>query len=350
MPLPVADGNLASSTDPSGLTTFSWDARNRLAGLTGPNGTAAFTYDPLGRRGAKTVNGQLTQFIYDGLDIAQQLDSLGTTGYLRSLNIDEAVSFTNRNGTYFSIYDPLGSTLAVTDSSAASVVQYTYAPFGTTSSTDPAFPNPFQYTGRESDGTGLYYYRARYYQPTLHRFVSEDPIGFWGGDSNLYTYVRNSPTTLIDPGGLLAFFWHGGISALAAYNSCQSITDSLVFGLNTMLVDRGTQGTSAADANIHAMLGTTDINGAAVLQTPAEAARRIELIIATGPDYLAAHTVQDKAAADHYLQPWFGFRWDWATAVHLWHDTVPSLRELQNAYQGTRAVLARRKASCTTAP
>jgi RHS repeat-associated protein len=201
------NGNLASSTDPSGVTAFVWDARNRLAGLSGSSGTASFTYDPLDRRGAKTINGQLSQFIYDGLDIVQQLDSLGATSYLRSLNIDEALSFTNRNGTYFSIYDPLGSTLGVTDSSAASVVQYTYAPFGATSSTDPAFPNPFQFSGRENDGLGMYYYRSRYYLPRAGRFVAEDPLGLAGGSYNLYLYARLNPLRFIDPTGLKTWIY-----------------------------------------------------------------------------------------------------------------------------------------------
>lgn len=59
-----------------------------------------------------------------------------------------------------------------------------------------------QYTGRENDGTGLYFYRARYYSPTLHRFVSEDPIGFLGEGSNVYAYVRNQPLIYRDPTGL----------------------------------------------------------------------------------------------------------------------------------------------------
>ena len=67
---------------------------------------------------------------------------------------------------------------------------------GTTSS------NSAQYTGRDSDGTGLYYYRARYYSPALQRFISEDPLVLGGGDVNLYAYVRNNPLGFSDPFGL----------------------------------------------------------------------------------------------------------------------------------------------------
>ncbi len=63
----------------------------------------------------------------------------------------------------------------------------------------------FGYTGREFDQeTGLYYYRSRYYDATVGRFVSEDSIGFAGGDSNLYRYVGNSSTNAIDPTGNLS--------------------------------------------------------------------------------------------------------------------------------------------------
>jgi RHS repeat-associated protein len=72
--------------------------------------------------------------------------------------------------------DGLGSTLALTDSAGLVQNEYTYEPFGKTTTTGVASTNAFKYTGREDDGTGLYYYRARYYHPALQRFVSEDPI------------------------------------------------------------------------------------------------------------------------------------------------------------------------------
>jgi RHS repeat-associated protein len=67
--------------------------------------------------------------------------------------------------------------------------------------TSGASTNSVQYTGRENDGTGLHYYRARYYHPRLQRFISEDPIGFGGGEWNLYVYVGNNPIRFNDPAG-----------------------------------------------------------------------------------------------------------------------------------------------------
>src|SRR3990170_2713622 len=74
-------------------------------------------------------------------------------------------------------------------------------PFGTTTATTAGVPNPFQFTGRENDGlAGLYYYRARYYDPALSRFIAEDPLRLVGG--NLYGYVENSPLRFRDAFGL----------------------------------------------------------------------------------------------------------------------------------------------------
>ncbi len=62
--------------------------------------------------------------------------------------------------------------------------------------------NPYAYTGRVFDTAELYYYRARYYDPTIERFISEDPIGFASGDFNWYRYVGNDPVDFLDPSGL----------------------------------------------------------------------------------------------------------------------------------------------------
>jgi RHS repeat-associated protein len=78
---------------------------------------------------------------------------------------------------------------------------YTYDPYGSTSVTGTSNGNEFQYTGRESEGNGLYFYRARYYSPLLGRFISQDPLGFAGGDGNLYAYVFGDPINFFDPSG-----------------------------------------------------------------------------------------------------------------------------------------------------
>ena len=95
------------------------------------------------------------------------------------------------------------------------MTELAYAPFGETSVSDLPSSSPVQFIGRENDGTGLYYYRARYYDPVRSRFVSEDPIGFAGG-INGYRYVRNAPLRFRDPSGLLTVIGGLGGSAIAS--------------------------------------------------------------------------------------------------------------------------------------
>jgi RHS repeat-associated protein len=156
----------------------------------------------LGRRVSKTINGEKTEYLFDGNDIVAEIQGgVMTTTYLRGLNIDEPFVRQSSAGNEYYLTDALGSTIALTDGAGNVTTTYSYDPFGNTTVTGTS-TNVFQYTGRENDGTGLYYYRARYYSPSMQRFISEDPIQFYGGDINLYSYVRNSPLSWNDPSGL----------------------------------------------------------------------------------------------------------------------------------------------------
>jgi RHS repeat-associated protein len=205
-----ANGNRLTQTDATGTTTSTWDARNRLVALSGPTVTATFTYDALGRRTTKTINGQSTSVLYDGLDTVRESGPEGDASYLRTLGIDEALSRTDATGTLAYLPDVLGSTLALADSGGGLSTTYTYAPFGETAVSGLPSSSPFQFTGRENDGTGLYYYRARYYDPGRGRFANEDPIGLVGG-VNPYVYVNGNPLRFTDPTGLLTFVAGAGV-------------------------------------------------------------------------------------------------------------------------------------------
>lgn len=122
---------------------------------------------------------------------------------LTGLGIDEFFTRTDGNGTKSLLHDALGSTIALDDGTGSLSTQYTYEPFGATVQLGQPSPTSYHYTGREEDGTGLYYYRARYYSPRLQRFISEDPMGFTGG-INLYAYVGNQPLRYTDATGLFA--------------------------------------------------------------------------------------------------------------------------------------------------
>lgn len=89
----------------------------------------------------------------------------------------------------------------MTDSSGASNTTYAQEPFGKTTKAGASI-NSFQFTGRENDETGLYYYRARYYSTSLNRFIGEDPLELASGDTNFYAYVFDSPINYVDPSGL----------------------------------------------------------------------------------------------------------------------------------------------------
>jgi len=110
-------------------------------------------------------------------------------------------------------YDATGNTVAMTDGSQAVVNRYAYTPYGQIVGKAESVPQPFQYVGQSgvmAEPNGFYYMRARYYDPEVGRFVSEDPIGFEGGDVNLYAYVQNNPVNRVDPTGLYWFrqSWH----------------------------------------------------------------------------------------------------------------------------------------------
>ena len=207
------NGNMMSVTNSCGTTAYTWNARNQLVDISGFNTdcsplTASFKYDALRRRIEKTVDGKTINYLYDGLDIVQEIENgTVTINYIRTLSIDEPLALINQDGIYYYIYDGLGSVIGLTDQSGNEAVQYYYDPFGNTTTTNSSFKNPFQYSGRENDNTGLYFYRARY--KLWERFISEDPIKFKAGSKllmvpkmlNLYVFVLNNPLTLIDGTG-----------------------------------------------------------------------------------------------------------------------------------------------------
>ena len=194
-----ANGNLTGD----GANTYTWDARNRLSGISGSL-SATFLYDSFGRRVRRSVGGVATDYLYDGHNAVQELSGTTPVANMLTGGTDEVFARTDSAGRRAVLADGLGSTLALADDAGALRTQYTYDPFGATAPAGDGSANASQFTGRENDGTGLYYYRARYYSPALQRFLSEDPIGFGGGDTNLYAYVGNSPTNMTDSSGM---FW-----------------------------------------------------------------------------------------------------------------------------------------------
>jgi RHS repeat-associated protein len=147
------------------------------------------------------VNGIATTYLYDGQNpIQEQRGATILANTMAGPNLDEWYARTEAGQTVSYLPDALGSTLALTNAAQGTVTSYTYEPYGRTVATGSATGNAFAYTGREEDGTGLYFYRARYYSPNLGRFVSEDPAGLAGG-YNLQAYVGGNPIRYTDPTG-----------------------------------------------------------------------------------------------------------------------------------------------------
>ena len=237
-----AEGNRITRTEVATgeVTEYVWDYRNRLTGVVTKDDAGnviqdvEYGYDVYDRRIEKTVDPdggdgpeseQTERFVYDGDHIALVFDENGeqTHRYLHGPQIDQVLAEEVANGEVrWALADNQGTIRDVIDSDGNVIEHITYDSFGQiTSETNPEIDFRFGYTGREFDEeTGQYYYRARYYDAGVGRFISEDSIGFSAGDTNLYRYVFNNSTNYIDPSGNIGFLALVGLGILggAAFN------------------------------------------------------------------------------------------------------------------------------------
>jgi len=201
------------------FTLYEYDAENKLIRVVREDGSIVnYKYDGLGRRIEKEVDSVITQYIYDNEDILLELDGSNNivARYTHGPGIDEPLIVEKSGVSSFYHADGLGSITELTDSIGTVAQAYTYSSFGKIESQlDPNFVQPYTFTARELDPeTGLYHYRTRMYDSLIGRFLHEDPIGFFGGDVNLYSYVGNRPVVLIDPNGT------GGLGIAAGVGIC----------------------------------------------------------------------------------------------------------------------------------
>jgi RHS repeat-associated protein len=174
--------------------------------LPGSGGTVSFKYDPFGRRIYKYSSSATSVYAYDGDNLVEETNSSGTAvaRYAQTTNVDEPLAMLRGGVTSFYNPDALGSITSLSNSAGALAQTYTFDSFGKLTGSSGSLTNPFQYVSRELDTeSSLYYMRARYFDPTTGRFLSEDPIGFNGGN-NFYSYVDNDPADQSDPFGLCA--------------------------------------------------------------------------------------------------------------------------------------------------
>jgi RHS repeat-associated protein len=149
-------------------------------------------------------NGNVTKYIYDaGGNMLAEADENNNIlrYYIHGLGL---MAMVESGEVYTYHFNAVGSTVAMTDAGQNIVNMYAYTPFGVIAYEVEQIEQPFKFVGQYGVMTelnGLYYMRARYYDPEIGRFISEDPIGFAGGDVNLYAYVGNNPILIIDPNG-----------------------------------------------------------------------------------------------------------------------------------------------------
>ncbi|MFN8091781.1 MAG: RHS repeat-associated core domain-containing protein [Vicinamibacteria bacterium] len=197
------NGNTTQKVSGGHTWTYQWNALNQLTAVSKDGQpVATFKYDALGRRIEKVAGGVTYRFVYSGQDILRETQSSGATyTYIHGPGIDEPLARLDQSGTaaYFHA-DGLGSIIAMTDAAGNVTSRRQYDAWG---NLEVGADQPgYAFTGREWDPeTGLYYYRARYYDPKIGRFISEDPIRFAAG-VNFYAYVGNRPTVMTDALGL----------------------------------------------------------------------------------------------------------------------------------------------------
>jgi RHS repeat-associated protein len=235
-----ASGQLQSKTDGGQATSYVYDDLGALMKATLPDATEiSYAVDASGRRIAKRRDGQLEQGLLYGQGIAP-LAELNPDGSVKSRFVYATGSnvpdyMVQGAATYRILVDQLGSPRAVVDAASGAVVQeMDFDEFGRViRDTNPGF-QPFGFAGGLYDAdTGLVRFGARDYDPDTGRFTAKDPIGFAGGDTNLYGYVLSDPINWIDPSGLFLTEVGGAIDAVTpdfVSNAAAGVIDGTTFG------------------------------------------------------------------------------------------------------------------------
>jgi len=205
------NGSMLTKADSTGTTSYSWDYyTSKLDSVTlpGSGGTVTFKYDAFGRRAQKSfTQGSTTittNYLYDGPNLLEEIDNSGNVlaRFTQDQRIDTPISILRSGTTSYYQADALGTVTSLSNSAGALANTYTYDSFGNPTASTGTITNSARYTGREFDSeTGLYDYRARYYDSVTGRFLSEDPRPLQIPKSH-YQYVLNSPSLLRDPSGM----------------------------------------------------------------------------------------------------------------------------------------------------
>jgi len=202
------NGNLTSVTVGSSVTTLTWDYNDKLTGITYPNSsTNSFVTDDQGHRTSLTDSGGTTAYLFDGDRVLADSRADYTNG-----GISGTISERSRSTTKVYHGDQLGSTRGLTNSSQTVTDTREYDAWGLSIAASGS-GTPFGFVGgqgyQKDPDSGLMLLGARYYDPSVGRFISRDPLRYGGGDVCLYGYCRNQPVESADPSGLLSW---GGVT------------------------------------------------------------------------------------------------------------------------------------------
>ena len=203
------NGNVISHED----TQLFYDALDRLIRIDTPTLSQSYTYDIFNRRLSETTSGKTRYFLYDGQNEIGAVDERFSATELRLLGptphaeIHSTIAIELAEKPHIPIHDLQGN-VALLLSPHEPFTSYQYTAFGEETITGPA-QNPWRFSSKRTDDTGLVYFGRRFYLPTYGRWLTPDPLGFADGP-NLYAYVHNAPLNHIDEYGLLAYHYKNG--------------------------------------------------------------------------------------------------------------------------------------------
>ena len=200
-----AEGNLTQRTGPSGTVNYTWNALGQLVTVASSQGTVTtYGYDGWGQRVRKSVNSVITRYLLHNANVVMEIDAYNgiLAEYTYYPGADRPHGMRRGGVQYYYAQDAEGNVRGLINTAGAVVASYDYSPQGELVGSTGSVTNPYRYKGREWDAeAGLYFMRARYYDPKVARFVSEDPIGVAGGLS-LYAFGGGDPVNYSDPSGL----------------------------------------------------------------------------------------------------------------------------------------------------
>jgi len=225
-------GNLISIDAGANITSYRYDAANRLTRAELPSGTVQLSYDADGRVVHEVAGATVANFLWDEAsangDIVLETNASGAEIASYALAGDQQLYQAQAGQSRYAVPDGLGNVRGLANTSGALTDQYQYDAYGATSQHIGTSPNPYQYRGQRFDGaTDLYNLRARYYDPTAGRFLSRDTaeINIYDPtELNRYGYARANPVDYSDPSGLEAAITYPLVTVNISIRSIAEVT------------------------------------------------------------------------------------------------------------------------------